>query len=174
MLIVSLSFGTLTNTFGQGRPVVKLRNLERAPGTSYRIVPNADGVAEWMIDPSGNVVVNLTAITYVPTTTGNALNNNEVVTDPNGDIWIIDSTGDAIKIGSTSTFSGSWNNLTDAPAGFSDGVDNTTDADSDATNEIQNSNEVTLSTNLVINGGIVSTVQEALEAIAALREKQTL
>lgn len=46
--------------------------------------------------------VNNTAVTYVPTATGNTANLNSVVTDPNGDAWIIDANGDAKKVGTVS------------------------------------------------------------------------
>jgi hypothetical protein len=173
-LILILSLGLIAGTHISAQPVVKLRNLEPAPNGTYRIVPDANGIAAWVVDATGELVVNLTPIVYVPTPSGNGSNLNQAVTDPNGDIWIIDSTGNAVKIGNTTSFSGSWNNLSDIPAGFADGIDNTTDSDSDATNEIQNSSGVALSTNLVFNGSIVSTVQEALEALAVLKEKQGL
>lgn len=153
--------------------VVKLRNLEKAPGAGYEIQTDATGKASWGLDVGGAITVNLTPIAYVPSATGNSSNLNQAVIDPNADIWIIDENGTAIKIKS-GTSSAAWSSITGIPAGFADGVDNTADGDSDATNEIQNSNEVDLSTNLVINGGIVTTLQEALEALAQLEEKQQL
>lgn len=44
--------------------------------------------------------VNLVPITYVPTSTGNTSNRNEIVTDPNGTKWFIDYAGDAVILGS--------------------------------------------------------------------------
>jgi hypothetical protein len=81
-------------------PVVRLRNLEKAAGAGYRIISQAGGVAAWAIDTTGTLNANLTPIAYVPTATGNSSNLNEAVIDPNGDRWIIDSDGDAIKMSS--------------------------------------------------------------------------
>jgi hypothetical protein len=102
-----LSFGTLTSTLAQ--PVVKLRNLELAPGDNYRIVPNVQGVPGWQIDTLGGIIVNNTAIGYIPTSTGNSSNLNEAVTDPNGDVWIIDNAGKAVKV--TTDVDGSETNI---------------------------------------------------------------
>lgn len=88
----------IAGTPTSNRPVVKLRNLETAPGQDYSITSNADGVAVWTAGSGAAITVNLTPIGYVPNATGNASNNNEVVQDPNGDIWIIDSDGDAVKV----------------------------------------------------------------------------
>jgi len=61
-------------------------------------------------------------------------------------------------------FSGSWNDLTDIPAGFADNIDNVNDADSSATNELQTlswsagtngNDEITLS-----NGGLTVTITD--------------
>jgi hypothetical protein len=78
--------------------VVKLRNLEKAPGAGYIIQTDSDGDASWGLDVGGAITVNLTPIGYVPSASGNANNNNEVVQDPNGNIWIIDGTGDAVQV----------------------------------------------------------------------------
>jgi len=60
------------------------------------------------VDRFGNEVegakpldVNLTAISYVPSATGNTQNLNSLVVDPNGNIWIIDFQGDAKKLNIT-------------------------------------------------------------------------
>lgn len=45
--------------------------------------------------PKQSIDVNLTPITYVPTATGNTENLGQVVIDPTGKIWIIDTQGDA-------------------------------------------------------------------------------
>ena len=163
MLTVVLIVGTLTSVFAQ--PVVKLRNLEEAPGANYRIQSNDSGKAIWIMNVSDEINVVLTPIGYVPASFGNTLNLNNVVVDPNGDIWIIDSAGDAVQIGSTTVFSGSWNDLDDIPAGFADGTDNVQDSDSDPTNEIQLSSQVELSSALAINGDVYTDVQSALQAI---------
>ena len=44
--------------------------------------------------------VNLTPIDYVPADTGNTANLGEFVTDPNGDVWVIDLEGDALQLSS--------------------------------------------------------------------------
>ena len=163
LLTVVLIVGTLTSVYAQ--PVVKLRNLEEAPGANYRIQSNDSGKAIWIMNVSDEINVVLTPIGYVPASFGNTLNLNNVVVDPNGDIWIIDSAGDAVQIGSTNVFSGSWNDLDDIPAGFADGTDNVQDSDSDPTNEIQLSNQVELSSALAINGDVYTNVQSALQAI---------
>ena len=93
--------GTLTSV--SAPPSIKLRNLEPAPGDGYTIRSNADGKAFWITNVAGDINVILTPIAYVPTTSGNISNTNNVVTDPNGDVWIIDTGGDAVKVsGSTS------------------------------------------------------------------------
>ena len=48
---------------------------------------------------SGATDVNLIPISTVPTPTGNTTNLNSIVIDPNGNVWFIDSNGDAIEIG---------------------------------------------------------------------------
>jgi len=79
-------------------PFIKLRNLEPSPGDGYTITTDANGVAYWITSVSGAINVALTPIAYVPTLSGNVSNLNEVVTDPNSDVWIIDSAGDAVKV----------------------------------------------------------------------------
>ncbi|MEL6835230.1 MAG: hypothetical protein AAFP77_19680 [Bacteroidota bacterium] len=86
--------GTLTSA---APPNVKLRNLEPAPGLGYSIYTDADGKAFWAQNANGAIDVNLTAIGFIPTASGNTTNFNEVVIDPNGDQWIIDQQGDAVK-----------------------------------------------------------------------------
>lgn len=93
--LLFLIFGIAINA---QTPAVKLRNLEKAPGADYKIKSNALGVAEWASEGSGEIEVNLVAIGYIPTATGNASNLNQVVIDPNGDVWLIDSTGDAMML----------------------------------------------------------------------------
>jgi hypothetical protein len=105
---LSLSFGTLTEIDAQ--PIVRLRNLEPAPNGTYRIVPNANGVPGWVQDTVTTVSVNTTPIGFVPTTTGNSSNFNQVVTDPNGEVWIIDADGDAVQM--TTTVTGSETSVT--------------------------------------------------------------
>lgn len=95
MLILALIAGTPIN---EDRPKILLRNFEEAPGANYTITSNADGIAQWAAGGGGAITVNLTPIGYVPSASGNASNNNEVVQDPNGNIWIIDGTGDAIQV----------------------------------------------------------------------------
>lgn len=95
-ILLFLIFGILTNLYAQ--PEVKLRNLEPAPGSGYEIKSGSGGTATWTLDTGGAITVNLTPIGYVPASTGNGSNLNEVVIDPNGDTWIIDSGGNAIKI----------------------------------------------------------------------------
>ena len=164
MLLLAFFAGTLTSAQAQ-RPSVKLRNLEASPGDGYTIRTDANGKAFWIMNVAGDINVVLTPIAYIPTASGNVLNTNNVVTDPNSDIWIIDSAGDAVKIGNTSSFSGSWNDLTNIPAGFADKTYNANDPDADPLNEIQNSSGVALSSQLVISGNIVNDVQSALQAI---------
>ena len=55
--------------------------------------------------------VNLTPINYVPSDTGNTQNLNQLVVDPNGDIWIIDSEGDARKLNVAQTVTTVTNTL---------------------------------------------------------------
>ena len=101
MLPALLIAGTLTNTFAQ--PSTKLRNIEAAPGSGYTILTGADGKQYYVAAANGAIAVNNTPIGYVPSASGNPSNNNEVVIDPNGDIWVIDSTGDAVKISAVIT-----------------------------------------------------------------------
>jgi len=80
------------------QPVVKLRNIEPAPGSGYSLTTGGDGKLYYVTSTNGAIEVNLTPIGYVPAASGNTSNLNEVVTDPNGDVWIIDEGGDAIKV----------------------------------------------------------------------------
>lgn len=96
-----LIVGTLTSAFAQ--PSTKLRNIEPAPGPGYTIYTDANGKQYYVTSANGAVTVNNTPIAYVPAASSNPSNNNEVVTDPNGDIWIIDSDGDAVKISAVIT-----------------------------------------------------------------------
>lgn len=96
-----LIVGTLTSAFAQ--PSTKLRNIEPAPGPGYTIYTDANGKQYYVTSANGAVTVNNTPIAYVPPASSNPSNNNEVVTDPNGDIWIIDSDGDAVKISAVIT-----------------------------------------------------------------------
>lgn len=101
MPIVLLTVGTLTSAYAQ--PSTKLRNIEAAPGSGYTVLTGADGKQYYVTASNGAIAVNNTPIGYVPSTSGNPSNNNEVVIDPNGDIWVIDNTGDAIKISAVIT-----------------------------------------------------------------------
>lgn len=163
LLAVGLMLGTLTEAAAQ--PLLKLRNIEPAPGAGYRLQSDANGKPFWIIGISDEINVNMTAIGYVPASFGNTSNLNQVVTDPNGDIWIIDSAGDAVRVGSTNTFTGSWADLNNVPPGFDDNTDDTIDGDSDPINEMQESDEVILSLPLVVNGTIYYTVQSVIEAV---------
>jgi len=53
---------------------------------------------EWVVLPSCCLSVNNTPIDYIPTESGNALNRNEAVTDAFGNLWIIDTQGNAINV----------------------------------------------------------------------------
>ena len=101
MPIVLLTVGTLTSAYAQ--PSTKLRNLEPAPGSGYTVLTGADGKQYYVTASNGAISVNNTPIGYIPSTSGNPSNNNEVVIDPNGDIWVIDNTGDAVKISAVIT-----------------------------------------------------------------------
>ena len=101
MPIVLLTVGTLTSAYAQ--PSTKLRNIEAAPGSGYTILTGADGKQYYVAASNGAIAVNNTPIGYVPSASGNPSNNNEVVIDPNGDIWVIDSSGDGIKISAVIT-----------------------------------------------------------------------
>ena len=101
MPIALLTVGTLTRAYAQ--PSTKLRNIEAAPGSGYTVLTGADGKQYYVTASNGAIAVNNTPIGYVPSASGNPSNNNEVVIDPNGDIWVIDSTGDAIKISAVIT-----------------------------------------------------------------------
>ena len=57
------------------------------------------------VDRFGNEIVEtgapdvvLTPVSYVPTSSGNANNKNNFVIDPNGEVWFIDTNGDAVKL----------------------------------------------------------------------------
>jgi hypothetical protein len=83
--------------------VVRLRNIEPAPGAGYTVITDAAGKQYYVVAVNGAINVQLTPIAYVPAATGNPSGDyNKVVTDPNGDVWIIDSAGDALKTGSSS------------------------------------------------------------------------
>lgn len=77
---------------------MKLRNLEKAADAGYVVKSGSGGTAAWVLDTASAINVNLTPVGYVPTATGNGSNLNEVVIDPNGDIWVIDQGGDAIQL----------------------------------------------------------------------------
>jgi len=71
----------------------------------------------------------------------------ESLTDPNANrLYYWNDTNNATEwldysgwdTDASDDFSGSWNDLTDIPAGFADGVDDVDDADADSTNELQN------------------------------------
>jgi len=96
LLAIFLTVGTLIKSNAQ--PVVKLRNIEAAPGAGYTLYTDANGKLYYIVSANGAVTVNLTPIAYVPAATGNPSNNNQVVTDPNGDVWIIDDSGNGLKI----------------------------------------------------------------------------
>lgn len=96
-LIVIFAF---TNT---EPPFVKLRNIEKAQGENYTILTDTNGVQQYVLQNTSSVDVNLVAINYVPTSSGNANNRNQIVTDPNGEIWSIDNDGDAVKLEANSS-----------------------------------------------------------------------
>lgn len=100
-MLISLIFCLPT----QAQRKVKLRNIEEAPGANYTPVTGADGKLNYQVLNLSTADVNLTSINYVPSATGNSSNLNQVVTDPNSDIWFIDSTGDAVKIESSAAAS---------------------------------------------------------------------
>lgn len=69
----------------------------------YIWTKDSNGDSEWVGGAYPDFFdVNNTAINYVPTASGNANNQNSIVTDPAGDKWIIDANGDATKV--TTTF----------------------------------------------------------------------
>jgi hypothetical protein len=82
-------------------PVVRLRNLEKAPDAGYILRSGTGGAAEWQTDSLGALNVRTTPIAYVPSASGNSSNLNEAVVDPNGDRWVIDSEGDALRMSNT-------------------------------------------------------------------------
>jgi len=99
LLALILTLGTLTDACAQ--PCVKIRNLCDAAGAGYVIKSGSAGAAEWVLDTNTVIDVNLTPIGYVPSATGNGSNLNEIVIDPNAEIWAIDQEGDAIQLSST-------------------------------------------------------------------------
>jgi hypothetical protein len=58
---------------------------------------NVDRFGNEIIETGAADVV-LAPISYVPTSTGNASNKNNFVIDPNGEVWFIDTNGDAVKV----------------------------------------------------------------------------
>lgn len=84
-----------------GQRKVKLRNIEQAPGANYTPVTGVDGKLTYQVLNLSTADVNLTPINYVPSISGNSSNLNQIVTDPNSDVWFIDSTGDAVKLESS-------------------------------------------------------------------------
>jgi hypothetical protein len=83
-----------------------------APGTpGQALIVNASNVPEWQ-DIVGGALVNHTPIAFVPTATGNATNLNEIVTDPDGNVWYIDGNGDAEMIECHEGFKIDTSNLT--------------------------------------------------------------
>jgi hypothetical protein len=76
-----------------------ITTFTKQPGTTTFIYTSEDGT-NTSIDLAP-IDVNLTPINYVPAASGNTQNLNSIVVDPNGDIWVIDSAGDAKKIKAT-------------------------------------------------------------------------
>lgn len=107
-------------------------------------------------DASGNLIVGDDSDTTYSAGTGLDLTGTtfslshlglENLTDPNANrIYYWNDTNDITEwldysgwdTDASDDFSGSWNDLTDIPAGFADGVDDVDDADADVTNELQN------------------------------------
>jgi hypothetical protein len=81
---------------------------------SLYLLTTQDGVWKKFDIATLKIVTNLrvrnSPILYTPTLSGNTNNLNEIVTDPNGNIWIIDYTGNAVMI--DEVIDGSETNIT--------------------------------------------------------------
>ena len=87
--------GTYTNESGTVVDINETITTLTKSGTTYTYTSENGTVTTFDLAP---LDVNLTPITYTPTSTGNTSNLNSLVVDPLGDIYIIDSQGDAKKL----------------------------------------------------------------------------
>ena len=79
--------------------------------TGLSVAQVKDLVATCCCGDDQHLIVNNTPVGYIPTTSGNTSNLNEVVIDSGGDTWIIDINGDARKFNKGTVTSFSAGNL---------------------------------------------------------------